>query len=149
VVFVVVNAETIIESKWGKAEFVPPFSAMMSNYSSIAIVRYNLETMAVLQESFGRWAQQIRTGRCPPGQISEEPGSCGDIIFYLVDVRFENLEDKAEGDYLARLPTSFRLPSEDVDRLRAGARKLLTESDDFQKLLQDFDAQGPPSESPQ
>jgi NTE family protein len=149
VVFVVVNAETIIESKWGKAEFVPPFSAMMSNYSSIAIVRYNLETMAVLQESFGRWARQIRTGRCPPGQISEEPGSCGDIIFYLVDVRFENLEDKAEGDYLARLPTSFRLPSEDVDRLRAGARKLLTESDDFQKLLQDFDAQGPPSESPQ
>ena len=99
--FIVVNAETKIESSWDKMEIVPPLSAMLSNYSSIAINRYNRETMAVLQESFSRWASQIRSGRCPPGQISTEPGSCGDIEFYLVDVRFGNLEDKAEGDYLA------------------------------------------------
>jgi NTE family protein len=114
---------------------------MISNYSTIAIVRYNLETMAVLQESFDRWAQQIRSGRCPPGQVSREPGSCGDIEFYMVDVRFENLRDKAEGGYLAQLPTSFRLPSGDVDRLRAAARLLLRESEDFQKLIKDLSGQ--------
>jgi NTE family protein len=59
----------------------------------------------------------------------------------MVDVRFENLRDKAEGDYLAQLPTSFRLPSEDVDRLRAAARFLLRESEDFQKLIKDLSGQ--------
>ena len=113
---------------------------MMLNYSSIAIVRYNRESMAILQESFGRWAYQIRTGRCPPGQVSKEPGSCGDIEFYLVEVSFDNLKDKAEGAYLAYLPTSFRLSDEEVDRLRAGARRILTESDDFKKFLRDLGA---------
>jgi NTE family protein len=147
VAFIVVNAETEIESRWDKMEIVPPFSAMLSNYSSIAIVRYNRETMAVLQESFGRWAYQVRTGRCPPGQVSKEPGSCGDIEFYLVEVNFEKLENKEEGNYLSRLPTSFRLPGEDVDRLRGAARKILTESEDFRKLLEGLGA-GIPSGRP-
>jgi hypothetical protein len=105
--------------------------------------------MAVLQESFGRWAYQVRSGRCPPGQISREPGSCGDIEFYLVEVGFSELKDKTEGAYLAGLPTSFRLPDEDVDRLRAGARKVLSESDDFRKLLKDLNAGTPSQGSPQ
>jgi NTE family protein len=138
--FIVVNAETKIDSSWDKMEIIPPLSAMLSNYSSIAINRYNRETMAVLQESFGRWASQIRSGRCPPGQISTEPGSCGDIEFYMVDVSFGNLKDKAERDWMAKLPTSFRLSGEQVDRLRAGARKILTESDDFKRLLRDLGA---------
>ena len=95
VVFIVVNAETRIDSTWDEVEFMPPFAAMLSNYSTIAIVRYNRETMAVLQESFGRWAYQIRSGRCPPGQISNEPGSCGDIEFYLVDVGFRQSQKQS------------------------------------------------------
>lgn len=140
-VFIVVNAETKIESHWDKAEIIPPLAAMLTNYSSIAITRYNRETMAVLQENFNRWASEVRSGRCPPGQISKEPGSCGDIEFYLVDVSFGNLKDKAEVAYLAKLPTSFRLSGEDVDRLRAGARKILAESDDFRRLLRDLGAE--------
>ena len=147
IVFIIVNAETKIESAWDEVEFMPPLAAMLSNYSTIAIVRYNRETMAVLQESFSRWTYQIRTGRCPPRQVSREPGSCGDIEFYLVDVRFENLRDEAEGVSLAKLPTSFRLPGEDVDRLRAGARKLLSESADFQKFLKDLAAENRPTAS--
>jgi NTE family protein len=142
-VFIVVNAETKIESVWDKTEIIPPLAAMLANYSSIAITRYNRETMAVLQESFIRWANEVRSGRCPPGQISKEPGSCGDIEFYLIDVSFGNLKDRAEGAYLAKLPTSFRLSDGDVDRLRAGARKILAESDDFKRLLRDLGAESP------
>ena len=147
VVFIVVNAETKAEPEWDKIEYMPPFAAMLSSYSTIAIVRYNRETMAILQESFDRWARDIRTGRCPPGQVSTEPGSCGDIEFYLADVRFENLEDKAEVDYLGKLPTAFRLTGEEVDRLRAASRKLLVESDGFRKFLKDLDS-GVPSKEP-
>ncbi len=140
VVFIVANAESKAESAWDQSEYMPPLSAILDNYSTIAIVRYNRETMAVMQESFDRWAFQVRRGRCPPGQISREPGSCGDIQFYLVDIRFENLGDEAKRDYLAKLPTSFRLPGEDVDRLKSAARELLAESADFQKLLKDLAA---------
>jgi NTE family protein len=146
--FIVVNAETKIESSWDKMEIIPPLSAMLSNYSSIAINRYNRETMAVLQESFSRWAHQIRSGRCPPGQIPREPGSCGDIEFYMVEVSFEHHKDKAERSWLGKLPTAFLLSGEEVDRLRAGARKILTESDEFKKLLRDLDAGNPSKGAP-
>jgi hypothetical protein len=36
------------------------------------------------------------------------------------------------------LPTSFQLESEEVDRLRDAARRLLRKSEGFQKLLRDL-----------
>jgi NTE family protein len=139
VVFVIVNAEKRVDPSWEKNEWIPPFGAMLSNYSSIVISRYNQETVALLQESFERWAQEIRTGRCPPGQISTDPGACGDINFYLVDVKFAGLEDAEERAYLDKLPTSFRLKAEEVDKLRDAARRLLRKSEGFQKLLHDLE----------
>ena len=139
VVFVVVNAEKRVDASWEKNEWIPPFGAMLSNYSSIVISRYNQETVALLQESFERWAREIRTGRCPSGQISTDPGACGDINFYLAEVKFGNLEDPAERSYMDHLPTSFRLKAEEVDKLRDAARRLLRKSEGFQKLLHDLE----------
>ncbi len=41
--------------------------------------------------------------------------------------------------YLNALPTSFSLPDEDVDRLRAAGRTLLRESSAFQGALRAMD----------
>ena len=76
---------------------------------------------------------------CPAGQISTEPGSCGDITFYLAEVRFQDLEDPEERSYLNKLPTSFRLKPKEVDKLRDAARRLLRKSEDFQRLLRDLE----------
>lgn len=138
IVFVVVNAETAINDKWDRWEKVPPFGAMLDSYSSIAIERYNMETVALLSESFSRWADEIRRGRCGSGPISTEPGSCGDIEFYLVQVRFDALDDEAERSFLKRLPTSFVLKPEEVDKLRDAARRILAESNEFQRFLHDL-----------
>lgn len=138
IVFVVVNAETEIDSKWDRSEKIPPFGAMLQSYSSIAIARYNMETVALLRESFPRWAEEIRRGRCGSGKVSTEPGSCGDIQFYLVEVRFDALDDEAERSFLKRLPTSFVLKSEEVDKLRDAARRILAKSLEFQRLLGDL-----------
>ena len=94
--------------------------------------------MALLSEKSPRLADEIRRGRCGSGKISTEPGSCGDIEFFLVQVKFDALDDEAERHYFKRLPTSFALKPEEVDRLRNAARQILTESKEFQRLIQDL-----------
>ena len=138
IVFVVVNAETAINDKWDRFEPVPPFAAMLDSYSSIAIERYNRETIALLSESFPRWAEEIRRGRCGAGPISTAKGACGDIEFYLVEVRFDSLDDEGEREFFKRLPTSFVLKPDEVDKLRDAARRILTKSIEFQRFLGDL-----------
>lgn len=138
IAFILVNAETAINDKWDRFEQVPPLVAMLDSYSSIAIERYNRETVALLVESFPRWADEIRRGRCGSNPISTEPGTCGDIEFYLVQVRFDALDDEVQRNFLKRLPTSFVLQPQEVDRLREAARRILSESPEFQRLLQDL-----------
>jgi NTE family protein len=58
--------------------------------------------------------------------------------FYFIEVKFGALKDEAERTYLGRLPTSFSLPPEAVDRLRDAAHKILIQSDEFQRLLRDL-----------
>jgi NTE family protein len=138
VVFIVVNAETETDSKWDRIETIPPFAAMFDSYSSIAIERYNQETLALLKESAKSWTTEIKTQRCKGGVVSTEPGSCGDITFYVVEVKFDALQDEAERRYFKRLPTSFKLSDEEVDKLREVANRLLDESAEFQRLLRDL-----------
>jgi NTE family protein len=111
---------------------------MFDSYSSIAIQRYNMETVALLSESFPRWADEIRRERCGSGQISTEPGYCGDIEFYLVQVKFDALDDEAERHYFKGLPTSFVLKPDEVDKLRDAARRILAKSKEFQRLVHDL-----------
>ena len=59
---------------------------------------------------------------------------------YAIDVSFATLSDKAERDYLNQQPTSFVLPPEAVDRLRAAAGTIIQASPEFQRLLKDTGA---------
>ena len=59
---------------------------------------------------------------------------------YAIDVSFAALTDKAERDYLNQQPTSFVLPAEAVDRLRAAAGTIILASPEFQRLLKDVGA---------
>jgi len=138
VVLIIVNAETEPDSKWDRIEGIPPFGAMSSSYSSIAIERYNEETIGLLKESVKSWADEVRTRRCQGGVASTEPGSCGDIQFYVVEAKFDALKDDAERMYFKRLPTSFKLAPEQVDKLRDVAHRLLVQSEEFQRLLGDL-----------
>ena len=63
-----------------------------------------------------------------------------EIDLYAVDVSFGALRDKAELDYLNQLPTSFSLPDEAVDRLRAAAARIILELPEFQRLLNETGA---------
>src|SRR5206468_4670636 len=59
---------------------------------------------------------------------------------YAIDVSFPALKDKAELEYLNQQPTSFVLPAEAVDRLRAAAATIIMASPESQRLLTDMGA---------
>jgi NTE family protein len=138
VVFIVVNAETEPDPKWDRTERVPTFGGMLASYSSIAIDRNNEGTLALLKESARSWADEIRAQRCRRRVVSTSPGGCGDIQFYVVEVKFDALRDETERMHFKRLPTALKLPPEEVDKTREAARRLLAESGEFQRLLLDL-----------
>jgi len=138
VVFLVVNAETEVDHVWTLSDKPPPFSAMLQSYVSIAITRYNFETVMLLRESFNRWTDEVQKNRCGNSPIYTEPGACGDINFYLIEVKFDALSDETERSYFKRLPTSFSLKPEQVDKLREVAHRIMAESPEFQRLLKDL-----------
>ena len=138
VVFIVVNAETEVSSTLSLFGKPPAFAAMLNSYSSIAITRYNFETVMLLRESFSRWTDEIQKNRCAGKPVSTESGACGDIKFYLIEVKFDALKDEVERHYFTRLPTSFKLSEEQVDKLLDAAHRILTQSGEFRQLLDDL-----------
>ncbi len=138
VVFIVVNAETQPDSRLDRMESPPALTAMLESYSTIAIERYNVETIALLKENLKEWTEQVRSQRCIGKTMSTDPGTCGDIQFYMVEVKFDALKDEMERWYFKRLSTSFALAPEDVDSLRNAASRILAESAEFQRLLRDL-----------
>jgi len=135
IVIILVNAQTENNPKWSLLGSALSFGDMVAAYSSVAIARYNQDTIMLVQDSFDKWINDIRRGRCGEGRISTEPGSCGDIQFYLIDVEFDALKNAADRAYFKQLPTSFHLEPEQVDRLREAAKQVLQNSEDFKKLL--------------
>lgn len=138
VAFIVVNAETEVSKSLNLFGKPPAFAAMLDSYSSIAITRYNYETVMLLRENFRRWTEEVQRGRCGNKPVSTKPGACGDIKFYLIEVRFDALKDEEERSYYKRLPTSFSLSDEQVDKLREAARRILTQSEEYQRFLGDL-----------
>lgn len=138
IVIILVNAQTENNPKWSLLNSALPFSAMIEAYSSVAIARYNQDTIMLVRDSFDKWSNDIRRGRCPQDQISTRPGSCGDIQFYLIDVQFNALKSEAERNYFKGLPTSFHLEPDQVDRLRDAAKRILHDSKDFNRLVADL-----------
>jgi len=134
----VVNVETGASESWSLFGKPPAFAAMLSSYSSIAIARYNFETVMLLRESFERLTREVQQNRCAGGNISTEPGACGDIRFYLIEVKFDALQDEEEREYFKSLPTSFKLKSKVVDKLRNASHRILSKSKEFQRFMNDL-----------
>ena len=55
-----------------------------------------------------------------------------------VEVKFDALKDESERTCFKRLPNSFKLSSEEVDKLKEVAHRILNESTEFKRLLNDL-----------
>jgi NTE family protein len=145
VVLIVVNAKTDPDSDLDRKRSTPNLKEVLMAVATEPMSNYSFDTVALLVDSVNRWqedekarqdCEEVLLEACPGAEIPSGP--LPTIDFYPVIIGFDNLADPKERDFFKNLPTSFTLPAETVDRLIAVGGKLLMESKNFQRLLNDL-----------
>jgi len=142
IVVFVVNSLSVPATDWDKSERPPNDLVILLKATGVPIDRYSYEAVELMKDIIARWKtlRSLRESRVfQVGASGNLPAALNvpDIEVYPIDVSFEALQDKKEVAYLNDLPTSFVLPDEAVDRLRAAAQKIIDQSPEFQRLLKD------------
>jgi len=142
IVVFVVNSLSSPPSNWSEVETAPGSIPILIKSAGVPIDRYSGESVELLKDISARWRllRQIREAATfGPGDpaIATYVQRAPKPELYAIDVSFSALKDTAEREYLNQLPTSFVLPDEAVDRLRAAAAKIVRDSPDFQRALKD------------
>jgi NTE family protein len=128
VVLIMVSAETRPDLSVDRIGSVPTPLQVVRNVKDTPINRYSFETIELFKAYFDGWAQD-------PREYADDAPS---TEFYLVEVTLEAIDDEQERDDFMAIPTSLRLPADQVDALRATTGRLLDESPDFQRLMDDL-----------
>jgi NTE family protein len=139
VVVILVNAETALDVDSSQRLQTPTFTASVNAATSVPLSRYSFETVALLKNRLEEWERQSYEEECGAGAHGTD-SDCRGVNFHFIEVNFSEHQDPAERDYLKRLPTSFVLTDEAVDRLIAAGGLILRNSEEYQRLLSGADA---------
>jgi hypothetical protein len=109
--------------------------------AGVPIDHYSYESTALLRDIQAKWKTMRLIRESPAFAAVQDKAVMSasrtpDATIYAMDVSFAELADKGEKPYLNELPTSFSLPPDAVDRLRATAGQMA--SPDFQRLIEDI-----------
>lgn len=145
VVVFVVNSLSSPPTPWDQSMTPPGPVDIMLKSAGTPIDAFSYETIELLRDTAARWStlrlirDSVKLPADPDPRVTAALRVPAAEI-YAIDVSFPALKDKAEFDYLNQQPTSFVLPPEAVDRLRAAAGTIILASPEFQRLLKDFGA---------
>jgi NTE family protein len=145
IVVFVVNSLSGPPTYWDKSEEPPGNVPTMLKAAGAPIEQTSLENVEQLKDTAARWRAMQLIAKST-AMASNTDSKVADAVrvpdaeIYAIDVSFAALADKAEFEYLNAQPTSFVLPAEAVDRLRAAAGTIISASPEFQRLLDDIGA---------
>jgi len=145
VIVFVVNSLSSPPTNWDESEQPPGTVAVLLKATGVPIDHYSYEAVEQLKDIAARWqtAREVRKlGGCTPGNDSPlcKLINPPDAEIYAIDVSFAQLQNTQDRLYLNEQPTSFALPAEAVDRLRAAAGTIIRSSPEFKRLLKDVGA---------
>jgi NTE family protein len=139
---IVVNSRAAPRTDWDKRASAPGTFAILMQASGVPIDHYSYEAVELLRDTAARW--KMLRGIRDSGAITDKSNpALVDVMrvpnteLYVVNISFAELGDAPEREYLNSLPTSFVLPAEAVDRLRAAAGTILVDSPEFKRFLKD------------
>ena len=90
----------------------PSMAETINAMSDIQLHRYNAATIALMDNTLQRWAKELST---PSRKVTS----------HFIQVDFRDIEDPETRRFFNRVPTSFNLTEEQVDRLILAGRELL------------------------
>ncbi|MCP4212149.1 MAG: patatin-like phospholipase family protein [Halieaceae bacterium] len=145
IIIVGVNSLSSPPTDWDESEDSPGSSDILLKASGTPIDAFSFESTELLRDTAHRWQTLRKIRESPAYEDVNDPAVKAALRvpqaeIYAIDVSFPRLKDKAERDYLNQQPTSFVLPPEAVDRLRAAAGTIMKSSPQFQRLLKDVGA---------
>ena len=144
VVVILVNSHSSPRRDWNRKATPPSIVDQLLQASGVPIERYSLETVEAMKDMAEVW-QWRRTLEVDslllagvPAAEAEAQASLPRIEFEVLDVNFDEIADPLERQYFLDLPTSFTLPAEAVDRLRALGGQLLKQATEFGVVLRSY-----------
>jgi NTE family protein len=136
---IVINARNRMKIDFAKERQSAPIINTIGLISSIPLDRYSFDTLDLLRRNIKSWEESITAERCKNLKTDSNSQDRNCLAkTYLIEVSLDQAPDKFEREHLLSLPTSFYLEPEDVDRLKAAARELLSASTEFQRLVSDL-----------
>jgi len=140
IIVFVVNSASAPSFDWNERENSPGALSILVKTAGVPVDRYASESIELLRDIDARWTAQRAIRDSPAFDKKRDPkvawvANAVNADIYPIEVSFQALSDENERDYLNQLPTSFALPADAVDRLRAAAKKIILASPDFQKML--------------
>ena len=141
-VVIVVNAATNPETNRDKTASVPGLIDTLATAATVPLANYTADTLDLLTAAVNEFNESARLVEgCTKIAARQDPQCAVNIPaphkvdLYPVQVAFEYIVSPEERNWFKNLPTSFELPRETIDKLRAVGRRLLAEDPQFQKLL--------------
>ena len=150
IIVISVNSLSSPPTTWDESEAPPGTLDILLKAAGTPIDAFSHETVERLRDTAARWQTIRRIRNSAAFAANKDPAVAAALRvppaeIYAIDVSFPRLKDQAELDYLNQQPTSFVLPPEAVDRLRAAAGTIMRDSPEFQRLLKDVGAQVVPA----
>ncbi len=145
IIVFIVNSLSSPPTNWDESESPPGTVDILLKATGVPIDHYSYEAIEQLKDIEARWQSMREVRRMAGCSTNKDSPICTAVrvpqaAVYAIDVSFAALPDPAERLYLNEQPTSFVLPAEAVDRLRAAAGTIILASPEFQRLLKDVGA---------
>jgi NTE family protein len=138
IAIIIVNAQNAPNFDYDKLPDGPGAIALLAQSVSVPMDRYSTASIAALQDMVTEWQLRVRV-EADARRLGQGTGSSAGlpaIEFTVVVVNFDAVADPKMREYLQNLPTSFALPEEAVNRLRATGAQVLRDSPAFQRLVE-------------
>jgi NTE family protein len=135
-VVVVVNAATKRGAEWTKSEAVPGIWRSIDQLGDNVGQQVNRHTLELFRQLLDEWRREARFRAAMQSDPRHDSPD-----YYLVNLSFDQLADGDERQFLQNLPTRLHLPPETIDRLTAAGGRLLRESPEFRRLLEETKAE--------
>jgi predicted acylesterase/phospholipase RssA len=144
-VVIVVNAATNPAIQRDKTPAVPGLLDTVTTVATIPLNNYSFETLQLLRARVDDFNEEMRLiSGCKALAAGKGPQCVPDIPtphqieFFPVEVAFEFIASEQERNWFKNLPTTFELPPDTVDKLRAVGGRILGEDPQFKELIREL-----------